>query len=228
MDLDNLEQEDKTLFHICMELMLHSGGANSPGLMKGKTGILIFMYEYARRFKDQICESYAEELAMELVDEIKSDMKPYFSDGMAGIVWGMCYLRQKYGVRAVSEEKLAELDLKIMTTDVRRVKDHSLETGLEGLAYYVISRRSQTDTAHVIDDQYVQELIESLGKCKKDFGELIETLNGVMNGYAADTSWLLQNILDKMPDQMQKNNQRMPPLGLNGGYAGIGLKLLLK
>ena len=47
---------------------------------------------------------------------------------------------QKGFVECDSNDILTELDNKIMERDLRRVKDYSFDTGIEGLAWYVLIR----------------------------------------------------------------------------------------
>ena len=122
-------------------LVLHSADIpDAIGLLTGQTGIVIAVVNYARRFG----MSWLEEAADFLVDNITRRIRRMsacgFSSGLAGIGWGVEYLIQKGFMEGDSNEILADVDRRIMRTDIRFVDDRTLDTGTPGLWQYVWAR----------------------------------------------------------------------------------------
>ena len=132
--------KDKLLQRIARYLMLHGSFTDDIGLLHGKTGIVIFFYHYARYTEKRIYNDFAEELIEEIYKEINVSTPLNFKDGLCGIAWGIGYLIQNDFIEADPDEVLEDLDKRIMEWDVRHISDCSLETGLTGIACYVISR----------------------------------------------------------------------------------------
>lgn len=153
-------------------------------------------------------------------------MPIYFGDGLAGIAWASGYLMRKYNIDIGTNEMFIDWDAKILTANVKWIKDYSLETGLEGLVYYAIARRSNNNSHSLIDDEYIMELVDLLKKGGLASESLIEGLMSTINGDPVDTSGLFERILENVNIKMQNNYKDISHLGLDGGYAGIGLKLL--
>ncbi|MDR0574375.1 MAG: hypothetical protein LBG96_10175, partial [Tannerella sp.] len=136
-----MKPNDELLQRIARYLMLHGSFIDNIGLLNGKMGIAIFFYHYSRYTGKNIYDDFAGELIDEIYNEIHVNTPCDFKDGLCGIGWGMEYLIRNNFVNADSDEVLEDLDKRIMERDVRRITDYSLETGLKGIACYVIERR---------------------------------------------------------------------------------------
>jgi len=220
------------LIKIRRHLILLSSSIDNLGLMNGKMGISIFFYHYYRFSKKKIYKKYADELVTEIYDEIDLKYPTNFSDGLAGIAWGIEYLIRNKFVVADSDELLGDLDRQIVKIDVRKISDYSLETGLIGLSYYVIARYvSKKRISPVISMQYVFELLQSLIKSKDEGLEiknLIFQLQCIIKGkdLTINPDFFLLELINKNKAGSKKIFNKKLPLGINGGYAGIGLKIL--
>jgi hypothetical protein len=137
--------------------MLNASFRNNLGLLSGKMGICIFFYRYARLTDKKLYTAFAGELVDEIYAEINTKSPLDFKDGLAGICWGMEYLIRNGFVDADADEILENIDISIMERDVRRMRDTSLETGLEGLAHYVLARCSNKPKLP-LGSRYIAEL----------------------------------------------------------------------
>lgn len=222
----------RILTGIIRELMLYSSSIDNLGLINGKMGISIFFFHYHRFTEENVYKKFGGELIDEIYDEIDLKYPPGFSDGLAGIAWGIEYLIRNRFVDADSDELLEELDRQIIKYDVRKMTDHSLEAGLKGFAHYIIARYfSRRRISPVISVQYVEELLTSLIRNNSgdlESSQLIHNLYSVINAKA-----LTINPDDFLFDLIKENKipsggifRKKIPLGIHGGYAGIGLKIL--
>lgn len=181
----NIKTQNETLRRIAQYLMLHSSFTHNIGLLNGKIGISIFFYHYARYTERKIYNLFADELIDEIYSEINKKVSCSFEDGLCGIAWGIEYLIKNNFVGANADEVLGELDKQIVEWDVRRISDYSLQTGLTGIACYVISRiENKTHENVYISQDYINDLIESLTQkqdINKEIPILINQLETIIN-----------------------------------------------
>lgn len=150
-----------TLAKIIQHLMLHTSSMSDLGLLSGKMGVCIFFYKYARHSGIKRYADFAGELMDEIYSEINTEISRDFGKGLAGICWGIEYLIRQGFVDADADDVLGDMDPLILERDVRRMTDTSLETGLEGLAHYVLARCSGK-LKYSLDGQYIAELTHSM------------------------------------------------------------------
>jgi lantibiotic modifying enzyme len=135
-------EKEKTILlqRIVNHQVLHASFDSNLGLFNGKMGCVIFFFHYARYTGNNCHENFAGELLNEIYEDIHADMSVRFSSGLTGIAWGIAYLIYAGFVEGNPDEILIDIDHKIMEKDLRRISDNSLETGLEGIAYYALCR----------------------------------------------------------------------------------------
>lgn len=166
----------EVLQRIARYLMLHSSFTDKIGLFDGKMGVILFFMNYARYTGCKRYEKFAGELIDEIYTEIHIDCSANFGNGLAGIAWGMEYLIRNHFVKANPDEVLKELDSRILERDVRKIKDFSIESGLKGIAYYVINRCSGREYPFIFKD-YMVDLTESLQMSAQDDKESLDIIN---------------------------------------------------
>ena len=222
--------ENQLLKRIARSLMLHSSFLSNIGLLNGKTGISIFFYHYARHTGKRIYDDFAGELLDEIYTEIHANSPVNFKDGLCGIGWGIEYLIRNQFIEGNPDKVLADLDKQIVERDVRRISDDSLETGLAGIACYVISRMENRGKEHeYIRLDYIYDLIEALNGRKEDTPlALIEALGNIVQGKKINHSYNpIFNIVDKIKYNQKTILEPSRLLGIaEAGYAGIGLQLM--
>lgn len=122
-------------------LVLHSADCpDDIGLITGQTGIVIAIVNYARRFRMPWLEEAADFIVDNITRRIRRMSSCGFSSGLAGIGWGVEYLIQQGFMEGDSNEILADVDRRIMRTDIRFTDDNSLDNGTLGLWHYVWAR----------------------------------------------------------------------------------------
>lgn len=228
-----IEDNKELLDRIAKFLMLHGSFLNNLGLFHGKMGIILFFFHYARYIKEKIYYNFAGELIDEIYNEIHDSYPLNFKDGLCGIAWGIEYLILNNFVEAKSNAVLGELDKMIMEWDVRKIHDISLETGLSGIAHYVIARcsnKSKEDA--IISKEYIFDLLNSISRINKmENLSLIKILNQILyknNSITTVNSFLL-GLLPQQQIQGKKIFNGKRSLGvMDNGYAGLGLSLILK
>ena len=225
------KQKSEILQSIVCHLMLHSSNMKDVGLLEGKLGAAIFFFQYSTYTNKKIYSDFGEELVDDLCNEIHENYPLNFKNGLSGIVWGIEYLiRNKY-IEADTDEVLEELDKKILEWDVRRITDISLETGLAGLAYYVINHYSSNNNKSNIPKEYIADLVSSLKLKMNNTNEnyqVIEDLTALLSGRQ------ILNFKNPLPQyykdcyfQEDSLSQTNYPLGiLNNGLASVGLNLM--
>ncbi|MDR0939717.1 MAG: hypothetical protein LBN29_10300 [Mediterranea sp.] len=136
------------LERIVNHLILQSSFIDDIGLFYGKTGIAIALYHYASSHQDEACEVYADELIEQVCGSIQEDMPITLSKGLCGIAWGICHLMENGFLAGDVDEVLLDIDEKIMERSLCRIKDFSLETGLEGIGLYIEKRQEVSGVFH--------------------------------------------------------------------------------
>lgn len=221
---------DEILLRIARLLMLHGSFTNNLGLIHGKMGIIIFFYHLSRYTGNKIFGDFAGEMIDEIYVEIHDHYPSNFENGLSGIAWGIEYLIQEKFVEADSNEVLEDLDKIIFEWDVRKVSDFSLETGLGGIARYVIARCiGKPKEKIIIPADYISDLIIALRKNPSaDNMQELSILKNILKGEFIDIKdSLLINLTSKTRFHSGKVFIDTRPLGIgNNGYAGIGLNLI--
>lgn len=218
------------LLRIARLLILQGSSSKNIGLMNGKTGFSLFFFYYYQYTREKIYEDFAGELIYEVYKEINKNTAIGFDDGLCGIAWSIEYLIQNKFVEADANEILQELDERILEWDVRRIKDYSINTGLQGIAHYVINRSLGKSNKDIrIPKDYIADLIYALNKYNKEKYENETTiLEKVVNGMIVEYQdyFMKEHIYNiKYKKGNIFNNKR--PLGIdNSGFSGIGLNLI--
>lgn len=226
-----MKQEQEVLRRIARFLMLQGSFVNNIGLLNGKMGIAIFFFHYAKTTKNKLFEKFGGELIDEIYEQIHKKSPIEFDNGLAGIAWGIKYMLDKQFVAGDVDLILEELDTRIQEWDVRKIKDYSLEKGLKGLAYYVISRYGNRNYRNaIISNGYISDLAYSLMQDKTDqeSKSLVEKLKCITRFEEIEIS---DDLLEGLTKYVRFNQATLfkddRSLGiLNNGLAGIGLNLI--
>ena len=132
---------EQTLKYIAETLLKSGVDVSSPGLLHGKTGLVIFFFHYARYTGNHSFEDHAMALMERIQEQIQQQHVIDYTDGIAGIGTAIEYLAQNNFVDADTNEILEEFDKQIfLETVYRNRKDVSLFTGLSGLGRYFLFR----------------------------------------------------------------------------------------
>ncbi|GHU64846.1 hypothetical protein FACS1894123_10190 [Bacteroidia bacterium] len=227
-----MKSQNEILCRIARYLMLYGSSIGNIGLLNGKMGIALFFYLYARYTGKKMYDDFAGELIDEVYKEIHLDTVCDFKNGLCGIAWGMEYLIRNRFVKADPDDVLEDLDRQIIERDVRRIGDNSLETGLKGIAVYVISRRQNRPKENrYLTREYILDLAETLEKNKSEDEEnilLVEILRKITRKEPISGFYNpVFKMTDKIRCSVKSVFEQTRPIGIaKNGYAGIGLHLM--
>lgn len=119
-------------------LMLNAPFVQNIGLFEGKMGFAIVFAHLYQKTCNSVFYDYMDEILDNIVVHLHKGFSYGMSNGLSGIGWGIEYLLQKNFITGNGVEICEEIDEQIMQTNPLRIKDLSLETGIEGLLYYVL------------------------------------------------------------------------------------------
>ena len=102
---------DERLHKVAGQLLLNAYFINNSGIAKGKLGIAIFMYHYARYNGSRLYEEFADNLIDEISEGINTSTPLDFENGLTGIGWGISYLVRNGFIEGDIDEILEEIDI---------------------------------------------------------------------------------------------------------------------
>lgn len=227
----NYTHSKELLAKIADHLIINSSFLDNLGLLHGKMGIVIFFYHYSQYTNNDTIHKFADEILMEVLNEIHDELPVDFANGYCGIGWAIELLLQNNFIEGDSRDILKEVDTKIMERDVSRIADNELFTGIEGVLHYVLFRLSACDNNTPFDKKYFSNISYSISKQNKvkrntNLSEIASKFLIWDNEreieyepYTYINKLLLSNKLEE--DIINLN------LGLIDGLAGMGLKIIL-
>ena len=156
IDLSFKQRIEERLRRIANFLLLNASFIDNLGLLNGKMGIAIFLFQYSRYLKNKMFELYAGELIDEIYEEINVNTPVTFADGLTGIGWGIEYLVRNKFVDADTDEVLAEMDDVIYKHRLNNPILLISGNDLFGYGFYHIARL----LGHKIDDDNLNTLMK--------------------------------------------------------------------
>ena len=219
----NIIQDYKSIIH---HLMIKAPLTKNIGLFEGKMGIVIVFYELGRKYDNDVYTMYADELLDQVFENIHNKRSIDFESGLSGVGWGLEYLIQNKFVEASSIEVCEEIDIQLMSTDIRRIKDLSFEKGLCGLLYYIVSHLqncSLQESVLPFDELYLHDIYQRLSQLKLDHKDLLTDISQkYLSFYKSknlDYQFSLSPIQETIKD-FDINKIESYSLGIRNGLAG--------
>lgn len=130
-------KQDGEILH---RLFLNSYLLKDPGLLFGKLGIAIACLDYGKRNCNKVVSDFGDELSNGILNNVDYLTNFDFATGLAGIGWGIEYIIQQMNIDCCSNIICKDLDKQIENISLCRMKDYSLDSGLEGILHYVLMR----------------------------------------------------------------------------------------
>ena len=146
---------EQTLKYISETLLQHDIAVSNPGLLHGKTGVVVFLFHYARYTGNKSYEDYAMALMDSMQQQIQQQYTTNYAEGLAGIGVAIEYLAQNGFIEDNTNEALENFDRVMMSATI--FGDHtdvSLFTGLSGLGRYLLFRVA----GHCANDNHIGTL----------------------------------------------------------------------
>jgi len=222
------ESIENSLKEVAEYLVLNANFSDDLGLFHGKMGILLFLCEYSRFAGEKLYHEFAGILLEEIYEDITKDTPPYMENGLAGIGWGIEYLVSNQFMQGNTDDILTDVDCHIMKYDPMRWDDLGFNKGFSGIVFYVLTRLKSTNRdshSDPFDAIYLDSLYHQAAKILNNV-ELDKSLYPILELYTNTYSknqpiphLLLSPYLDNTHFESDE-------LGLQDGWAGLGIKLL--
>lgn len=205
------EKDDILLRRIANHLIINASFMDDIGLYHGKMGVVLFFAHYGRYTGESLYEDFAGELLDEVYLDTHKGLPVNFENGLCGIGWAIVYLLQNEFMEGDPGEILCEIDKQIMERDIRRITDQSIETGMEGISYYLHARlttRCRTHTNPPFDSVYLNDWKQRKDS-RSSSNHIFELKLMAVQSFECESlaEW---------------------ETGLKNGVAGFGLNLMLK
>jgi hypothetical protein len=137
--------KNKLLQKIANTLYLTSQCVTSFGLLNGRMGIIIFLYQYSRYSKDLQYSDLADSMLDSIIEKVNEKTALSFSEGLSGIAWGINYLIHEKFVDA-DDDILDEADELIRKKGKDNLSDDlNSEIPLFSKGLYFASRNLKED-----------------------------------------------------------------------------------
>lgn len=103
---------EKELLKIANTLLLYSYHIENPGLLNGRMGIVLYLYQYAHYSGYKYYSDFADDLLDKVLDSINHS-SPDFESGVSGIGWGVNYLIKNKYVEGDANDVLFDIDKRV-------------------------------------------------------------------------------------------------------------------
>lgn len=232
MIIKSSTEDNSLLLRISNYLLINYSFIPDISLFYGKMGGVIFFCHYGRYTDNKLYEEFAGELLDELYEEISADIPVGLSRGLCGIGWGVEYLVSNKFMKGDTSKILADLDKRIMNIDVKRIDDLSMETGLEGILFYINTRLRLFKKQIPFDSSFLKDVFERLNTSTLSENSQLQTVfdeyRNIINGKIGAKNGIQFPawIFKKLPNKIDLLYDH--PIGVTDGLTGVGLKLILK
>lgn len=145
---ENIENRITEIYNV-----LNNKENTRPGLLSGAMGTSIFIYHYARYFKNKEAFDLLENTLVDAINSLDQWTSDRYGDGIAGIGWTLTYLIENEALDDELNEIFDMFDhaLEERMTYYGDKKDFDFLHGLVGLGMYFIARKNQKAIAYIIE-----------------------------------------------------------------------------
>ena len=187
------------------KLIIDSTGMSDIGLFTGKMGIILSLVTYSRSTKQKAIEEVADFLMNQVLESMTNISPLSFSNGLTGIGWAIEYLIQNGYMPGCGADICTDIDNKLMSYDIRRVGDFSLENGIYGWLHYIVAHIQGANRCgkQVFDKMYTINLVSKIKEYSENstiseefsnlLAMLIEVLNGATDVYKFPLATIIKN-----------------------------------
>ena len=187
------------------KLIVDSIGMSDIGLFDGKMGIILSLITYSRKTKHKAIEEVADFLMNQVLESMTNISPLSFSNGLTGIGWAIEYLIQNGYMPGCGADICTDIDNKLMSYDIRRVGDFSLENGIYGWLHYIVAHIQGANRCgkQVFDKMYTINLVSKIKEYSENstiseefsnlLAMLIEVLNGATDVYKFPLATIIKN-----------------------------------
>ncbi|EGJ99604.1 MULTISPECIES: lanthionine synthetase LanC family protein [Dysgonomonas] len=144
---------EKELLKIANTLLLYSYHIENPGLLNGRMGIVLYLYQYARYAGRKYYCDFADDLLDKVLDSVNHS-SPDFESGISGIGWGVNYLIKNKYVEGDVNDVLFDIDKRVF---YQLSCDPS--ASLLGQGIYLLERLPDNESNEEFD-KYINQLLD--------------------------------------------------------------------
>lgn len=212
-------------------LILYSGSSEN-GLLHGKFGISICFFHLSRHLNNDTLNRYANILLDEIWTSLSNDTSIDFESGLSGVGWGIEYLIQNNFVKGNSNLICNDIDSMIMRVCPLRFSDYSLESGLEGILYYICARISgarKNGKPNPFLKSFIDEFkdLQNNAEILKLSNRINLSLDLIKNKTKLNDFTLDLNQFIDLDINSSFENLHLKPLGLKDGISGLLLQQII-
>lgn len=131
---------EKTLLKIANTLVVNTQNFDRVGLLKGLTGVALFLYEYSYLTKYEMYNNLADDMLDNIFESTKNMALTDMAYGLSGIGWSVEYLIQKNFVEGDPDEVLEDVHIKLLENIKNKTIDSNIDIPLSNYGLYIISR----------------------------------------------------------------------------------------
>lgn len=189
----------------------------------GKIGIAISLFHYGKHTQNDIYIDFANDLIDGYLANVDKRIGFSFASGLSGIGWAIEYLIQHKLVEGISHEACKDIDDFIMSVNIRRMTNLSLEEGLEGILHYILARikgNKNQNSPFPFDELFMQDVQNKL--LAIEASQIPSMLNSLINDFQNDCSLYKLDIIPFINKEIiiEESDIAQANLGLNKGLAG--------
>lgn len=215
---EGFTSEQKWIHH----LMLHSRDIEDNGLFRGKLGIALVLFKYAKQNKSRAIQLLAESIIEEALHSLGEKMSLDLATGLCGIGWGIEYLLQNRFMEGDSLDICEVIDKKIVMENPLFIEDVSLDTGLEGKLHYILAHIQGTkERGAPFPPEYLIMLknkLETFSEMHSSITESMRTQISIYMNMFQSKQWNYELNLSYFVDMPVKPSRNI--LNLQNGLAG--------
>jgi hypothetical protein len=158
----------KTIDRLVHYLAFHVAQISDRGLYHGRMGIILSLYFYGKAHNDLCLCNYIRDILQDTSNDYY-DGDISLENGLSGLGLGVSLLYKAGMFKDDLNDILYEIDKKIMTSDPRRMEDHSLQRGALGVLFYIKTRFSIGQICTSICEDYIHELESNVKESRSEY-----------------------------------------------------------
>ena len=145
-------------------LMLKCNDMVSRGFLTGRIGVVVALMEYAHKYKVTPISDFCIFSINKTITNIPDNVSLDFESGMLGIGFALDYLRFLELVDIDTSVVCEAIDKRVMHYSVLRMRDLTLEKGLEGLLMYVNIHMYNNKGKSIFAESFFAEIREAINQ----------------------------------------------------------------
>lgn len=173
-------------------IILNTPGIPQLGLLDGRTGICLLLYEYSKKINSAQIESYAGDLLDSIIEELNIYLPSTFISGLAGIGWSIEYLKQNHYISGDTNDLLSNIDISIFQLDKKKPLLERYYQDFYGYGLYYLAR---TQGDNKPDEQ--QEMLQLLLTDINDILQNERKIENVSLYYLVSFSYVVDHLIKR-------------------------------